>query len=330
MKTGLILNNIGTPKSADPRDVKVYLDEFLMDPDVIGLPYPLRWLLVKGLITPRRSHASAEKYRAIWMKEGSPLMVYSVGFAEKLQKILGKNWSVQLGMRYGEPSIRQALEKLRSERVDRVVLAPLFPQYAEATSGSAVKEAKKLLKEMNWEIPFEVLPPFYHREGFLKSQADLMRDEAHHADHVLFSFHGLPESQVRQNPGCLETVNCCDRPQACAMNCYRAQCLKTARDLAQELGLSREKWSLSFQSRLGPAKWIGPSTEDELRALAKKGVQSLAVVCPAFVADCLETLEELGIVGKNEFLNAGGIQYRLIPCVNDSDAWVQAFAKILN
>lgn len=329
MKTGLILNNIGTPESPEPKDVKIYLDEFLMDPDVIGLPFPLRWLLVKGLITPRRSHKSAEKYQAVWMKEGSPLMVYSRGFAERLQTELGSDWIVEIGMRYGNPSLSAALEKLRDEGVKKLVLAPLFPQYAEATTGSAVKETKRLLSEMKWNVPLKIVPPFYNRREFLSAQAELLIPQLKSSEHVLFSFHGLPESQVRQNEGCLKSSDCCDRPSACAMNCYRAQCVQTARGLADLLGLPKEKWSLSFQSRLGPAKWIGPSTDDRLQELAQQKVKSLMVACPAFVADCLETLEEIGLGGKEDFLKWGGLEFQLVPCVNQEMSWVRGFKEIL-
>lgn len=330
MKKGLLLNNIGTPNSPSTKDVKIYLDEFLMDPGVIGLPFLLRWILVKGLITPRRSSTSAAKYKSVWMTAGSPLMVYSQAFSRKLAYLLGEKWLVRVGMRYGTPSIRETLEEFRSQKVEEVIFAPLFPQFAEATTGSAVQECERVLKEMDWKPTVKVLPSFFDRKEFLAPQADLIRPVLGEVDHVLFSFHGLPESQVRKNEGCLESSECCERPKACAMNCYRAQSVATAKSLASLLDLPREKWSISFQSRLGPAKWIGPATDQVLSELAHKGVKRLAVACPSFVADCLETLEEIGIEGKKEFLHAGGLEYRLISCVNGERSWVDSFARMVH
>lgn len=329
MKKGLLLNNIGTPVSPETKDVKTYLDEFLMDPEVIGLPFFFRWLLVKGVITPRRSSTSAAKYKSVWMTEGSPLMVYSQAFARKLSYFLGSQWMVRVGMRYGTPSIKETLQEFKNQGVEEVVIAPLFPQFAQATTGSAVREAERLLKEMNWTPKVKFLPPFFNHQSFLVPQADLIRPILPNVDHVLFSFHGLPESQVRKIDGCLKSPDCCERANACALNCYRAQSVATAKSLAALLDLPREKWSVSFQSRLGPAKWIGPATDDVLKGLAAKGVKRLAVACPSFVADCLETLEEIGIEGKKEFLHAGGEEYHLIPCVNSESSWVEAFPKIL-
>lgn len=329
MKTGLILNNIGTPRSVDPKDVKVYLDEFLMDPDVIAWPFPLRWLLVKGLITPRRSFSSAEKYKAVWMKEGSPLMVHSRAFAEGVQRTLGDSWVIRLGMRYGEPSLRNALEDLRRAGVERLILAPLFPQFAEATTGSALKETKKILSSMNWPVPLVLFPEFFRDEGFLRPQADLIARFSKDADHLLFSFHGLPESQVCRNPGCLDATAIAEPPTRCRPDCYRAQCLITAFELAKRLGLGRSEWSYSFQSRLGPARWIGPATDDVLKDLGSRKIGKLAVACPAFVADCLETLEEIGMGGEEDFLKAGGSAYQLIPCLNAEPDWVREFSGLV-
>ncbi|MBX3040503.1 MAG: ferrochelatase [Bdellovibrionaceae bacterium] len=329
MKTGLILNNIGTPKSFDPKDVKVYLDEFLMDPDVIGLPFLLRWLLVKGLITPKRSFSSAEKYKAVWMKEGSPLMVHSQAFAEGVRKTLGDSWIVRLGMRYGQPSLRNSLEDMRKAGVDRVVLAPLFPQFAEATTGSALKETRRLLSDMKWSVPLVLLPEFHKDSGYLETQGQLIEHFSKDADHLLFSFHGLPESQVCRNEGCLDEVRAEGPSPNCRPDCYRAQCLTTAFDLAKGLGLDRSDWSYSFQSRLGPAKWIGPATDDVLKSLGARKIGKLAVACPAFVADCLETLEEIGLGGEEDFLKAGGSSYQLIPCLNAEPGWVREFCRLV-
>lgn len=328
MKTGLILNNIGTPDSPSSSDVKKYLDQFLMDPDVIPLPYPIRWFLVKVLITPRRAPASAEKYQSIWRPEGSPLLIYSQKFAEDLQAVLGSSWSVQLGMRYGQPSLESALICLREQNVEKLILAPLYPQYAEATTGSAWKETQRLLNLMKWKVSCEVIPEFHQSLEFLAPQANLIRKIP--AEHTVFSFHGLPENQVCRRPGCLDH-EVPIRPQSvCEPRCYRFQCLQTAFDLAEQLGLQREQWSFSFQSRLGPTKWIGPSTEEVLATLGRKKIKSVAIACPSFVADCLETLEEIGMGGAEDFHRAGGGDYRLVPCLNHNLDWIEGFSRLVS
>lgn len=328
MKRGLILNNIGTPKSPSKEDVKTYLDEFLMDPGVISLPFPLRWLLVKVLITPRRSESSGHKYAQIWTERGSPLLFHTEDLASALQRELGSGWNVQIGMRYGSPSISEALARLRADGVEEIVYAPLFPQFAEATTGSANEELRVQLRKMNWSPEVRFLPPFHAHDGFLRDQAALIRPYLKEADHVVFSFHGLPESHVRKVEGCL-AEGCCERKNACELNCYKAQSLRTARDLANRLELPADRWSLGFQSRLGRAKWIGPSTDDVLKNLAAKGVERLVVACPSFVTDCLETLEEIGLGANQDFIRAGGKDFRLAPCLNADPAWTKSLAALV-
>lgn len=327
MKRGLILNNIGTPEAPRKKEVKAYLDEFLMDKNVIGAPWPIRYLFVKGLITPRRSEKSAEKYAQVWMSEGSPLMVHTRNFAREVERKLGPEWSVKIGMRYGKPSIRQALEELRKVGVEELYFAPMYPQNAQSSTTSSVEELMGNLEDMNWGLPLQILKPFHADDGFLNAKAQLLKPLVKGNEHVLFSFHGLPESHIKKTPGCVRP-GCCERPQACALGCYKAQSLKTAKDLAAKLGLSADRWSVSFQSRLGPTKWIQPSTDDTLKALAhdKKNV---LVVCPSFVADCLETLEEIGIGAKRDYATNGGGEFRLAPCLNDNSEWAEAFTKLL-
>lgn len=328
-RIGIILNNIGTPKSPQAKDVGAYLNEFLMDPNVISLPYPFRLLLVKGLIVPFRSRTSGAKYKSIWTEQGSPLLVYTERLREKLQHELGSEFSVKIGMRYGKPSISEAVKELENEDIHKVIFAPLYPQYAEATTGSNVAYYKKLTAKS--EFRTYVLPPFYGKEYFLEPQAQIIAESLQQtkADHVLFSYHGLPEDQVRQVPGCLETENCCQRREACDLNCYKAQCHKTSEALAKKLNLKPEQWSTSFQSRLGPAKWIGPATTDEVQRLAQNGVKHLTVACPAFVTDCLETLEEINIELRHQFLANNGESFTLTPCLNDHNSWVTELSKKL-
>jgi len=331
-KTGVILFNIGTPSSPNTEDVKKYLLRFLMDKDVIHLPYPLRWLLVHGIIVPRRAKASAEKYRKIWLKEGSPLEVYSKNFADKLQAELGSNYLVKIGMRYSEPSIKTAVESLIAEQVTSLLLVPMFPQYAEATTGSVLKEFYRVLKSTQEAKPsIQIVRDFFAHSSFVESSKKIILDTLKDAevDHYLFSFHGLPESHIRKNKGCLISEDCCFEKSACEKPCYRAQCFASATQIAEALNLKPSHWSLSFQSRLGRGEWLKPSTDHTLEILAKTGKKNVAVISPSFVADCIETLEEIGIEARAHFKTFGGENLHLIPCLNADDFWVKQFAQVL-
>lgn len=325
-KIGLLLNNIGTPMSFRPRDVARYLREFLMDPDVISLPRPFRDLLVKGIIVPLRARRSAEKYRKIWLSEGSPLLVHSQKFAEGLQTILGESYLVRLGMSYGAPSISQTLEEFALYGVDQILFVPLFPQWSQATVESARRQMQRL-NHGRFQVVY--FPPFYREDFFIRSQAEIISEflARHPVDRLLFSYHSLPESQIREQGGCLLTADCCERPRAEQKPCYRAQCFATSTALALQLNLPGRMWSTSFQSRLGPAKWIGPATSEEIIRLAERGVQRLAVTCPSFVTDCLETLEEIGMEMRDLFLSRGGKEFHLIPCLNSDERWITRFAQ---
>jgi ferrochelatase len=328
-KTGVLLMNIGTPASYEVADVKKYLTEFLMDKDVISLPYPLRWALVNLLIVPKRGPYSAANYKKVWMEEGSPLLVYSKRMCEKFQRALGEQYSVKLGLRYSEPSPNRALQEFHDEGCEKIVVFPLFPQYAEATSGSSIKEFKNILKKMKSTLPIEIVPPFYDKKFFINTSALIAKRalQGKNPDHFLFSFHGLPESQVREVQGCLVSDNCCQQKMACNKNCYRAQCLASAKSIAQAMGLNANQWSVGFQSRLGRAKWIGPSTDEMIADLRTKNISSLAVLCPSFVADCIETLEEIGIGAREDFIKQGGKEFHLVPCMND-EGWEQAALEL--
>ncbi len=330
-KTGVILFNIGTPRSYEVNDVKEYLLEFLMDKDVINLPFFIRWPLVHGLIVPKRAPFSAENYKKVWMKEGSPLWVYSKHFADKLQSEMGPNYSIKLGMRYSEPSIEHALQELASEKVDFIVLVPMFPQYAEATTGSVLKEFERAKKKHGIHIPTKTLRDFYQDESFIAPFVEILKESlaGQDIDHYLFSFHGLPESHVRKNEGCLRSEDCCFEQSACEKPCYRAQCFSTATKIAERLNLQDSHWSVSFQSRLGRAEWLKPSTEHSLEILAKTDKKNVAVICPSFVADCIETLEEIAMGGAETFKHAGGQNLYVIPCVNEDQRWVKGFASLL-
>lgn len=331
-KTGVLLSNIGSPKSYSVSDVKNYLNTFLMDPDIIKLPFVFRWPLVHGIIVPRRAPYSAGNYKKIWLEgEGSPLTVYTERFSKKLQEQLGTDYLVKIGMRYSDPSIDNALKDFKAAGVEKVLVVPLYPQYAEATTGSTVKEVQRVMKHLKLSFALEVLPPFFEDKAFIDPSVRMMNESlaGQAVDHYLFSFHGLPEEQIKQVEGCLVTPDCCVQKNACAKNCYRAQCFATAGTIAKRLGLQSSQWTLAFQSRLGRAEWLKPSTDSILEKLAKEGKKNIAVICPSFVADCLETLEEIGIGGKEQFQEHGGENYFLIPCLNADPEWTANFASLI-
>lgn len=320
----LLLVNLGSPASTEVADVRSYLNEFLMDPYVIDLPWPLRRLLV-SLILWKRPAASAHAYASIWWPEGSPL----VALSRRLQTLMQRQWQrgpVELAMRYGEPSIQTVLTRLAEQGIHRVTLAPLYPQFADSTVTTVIEEAKRVEQVHALDMQFSILPPFYQQPEYIEVLAESAR--AHLAqgfDHLLLSFHGLPERHLHKlDPSgeCLKGPDCCRLASLQVMaNCYRAQCVRSAELLAAKLGLRPEQWSLSFQSRLGRAKWIEPYTEARLTELGERGVKKLLVMCPAFVADCIETLEEIGIRGREQFQAAGGAELVLVPCLNDQPSW---------
>jgi ferrochelatase len=323
-----ILSNIGTPSAPTSEAVAPYLTEFLTDPGVITLPWLLRQILVRGIIVPTRAPKSAEKYALIWTPEGSPLMVNALALQARLAEELGA--PVLLGMLYNEPSMEEAFREAERMGARKIVLVPLYPQHAEATTGGTISKAKATQKKLGQKIPLEVFPKFPTDAFFVKPASRIVKELLEPGEHVLFTFHGLPESQVKKStPECLRVNNCCDRPASETRNCYRAQSFATARAMAKELGLADGTWQVSFQSRLGRAKWIGPYTEDVLAALPNQGKKRLLVVSPSFVSDCLETLEELGHQGRHTFLQAGGESYRLAPCVNGDAEFAKGFAQAL-
>ncbi|HEY8271238.1 MAG TPA: ferrochelatase [Pseudobdellovibrionaceae bacterium] len=300
---GVLLSNIGTPASYQPKDVAVYLREFLMDEEILPIPFLFRYLLVHVGIVPRRADASAAKYKAIWTSQGSPLMVNSLLQKENLQKALGNEYVVELGMRYGQPSLQQALQKFKELDVEEVYFLPLYPQYCRATTESSFKKVDELIKQHQYFFRLQKVLPFWDQKEFIHAVAEETQKnlQGKKLDYYLMTYHGLPESQNRKMD-----------PE----NAYREQCIKNSALLAEALGLSKEQWGFSFQSRVGVETWIKPYTSDELKALPGRGVKSLAVLCPSFVSDCLETLEEIGLEGEETFKQAGGESYHLVPCLN--------------
>lgn len=328
-KIAVLLTNVGTPKNCDTQSVKEYLAEFLTDKDVIAAPKIVRELLFKRLIVPLRAKKSAAKYQKIWTSEGSPLRFYSEKFTELLQKKMGSDYFIVLGMRYGVPSIAQALDEIHKQGIKKVILAPLYPQYAVATTASSVSQVRTIVKEKKFQFELSELSEFYDHPNYLKSCLQDLKIYQGKYDHLLFSFHGLPVSQVKKVSDCYVRSDCCEKAKSENRRCYKAQSLMTAKSLAQGLGLSDDQWSVSFQSRLGPVKWIEPYTDQHLKGLAESGIKNLAIYAPSFVVDGLETLEEIAIEGKETFIQSGGKTFQYIPCLNVSEHWVSGFAQIV-
>jgi protoporphyrin/coproporphyrin ferrochelatase len=332
---GVLLLQLGTPDSTEVGDVRRYLREFLSDPRVLDIPAPARALLLNAVILPFRPRRSAEAYEKIWTEQGSPLVIHSETLVAEVQEILGDDYRVAYGMRYRNPSIEVAVEQLMAARCDHIVVLPLFPQYASAAGGSAMAKALEVIGR-SWNVPpVTALGDFHDDPGFVKAAAAIaapLLDEFA-ADHVLFSYHGLPEKQVRKSDRsddwCLTATDCCARITDVNRFCYRAQCFATTRALAAELGLAPERHSTTFQSRLAGQKWIEPYTDKSLPRLYAAGVRRLAVLTPSFVADCLETLEEIGIRGRDQWMGLGGEDLLLVPCVNADPSWAEAVAAMV-
>jgi ferrochelatase len=333
-RVGLLLVNLGTPLSPDPRDVRRYLREFLSDPRVIDIGALPRWLLLNLFILPFRPRRSGEAYEKIWTERGSPLLFHTKDLAEKVQQRFGDGVVVDYAMRYGEPSVAGSLDRFKVLAVDRIVVFPLYPQYSSAATGSSIE---KVFAEASrsWNTPFvQVVPPFYDHPAFIDACAGIARPILNEApwEKILFSFHGLPERHCLKSDDtgahCLKSADCCDRIVEANRNCYRAQCFATARALASRLEISEDRRIICFQSRLGRTPWIRPYTDEVVVELAKSGVKRAMILSSAFVADCLETVEELGIRAADSFKANGGERLRLVPSLNADDAWVDGVVTL--
>jgi ferrochelatase len=331
--TGILLVNLGTPDSPQPKDVYKYLNEFLTDGRVIDIPWLWRQMLVRFLIVPFRYKQSAAAYQKIWSANGSPLMVYGKKVSELLQAELGESFHVELAMRYQSPSIRAALGKLLKNGISRLLVLPLFPQYASATTGSVHQKVMQelssypVIPEVVFVNNYAVHPALIDAFCAASSRMDLKQ-----YDHILFSFHGLPERQLRkadQRGWCLQSKACCQH--YCEENsaCYSAQCHATAMAIGRQLEIPLDKMSISFQSRLGKEPWLQPYTSAVIPELARLGKKNVAVYCPSFVCDCLETLYEIGIEYAHDFRKAGGERLDLVPGLNDDPVWISSLKAII-
>jgi len=330
---GLLLVNLGTPDAPRTADVRRYLREFLSDPRVIDIPALPRKLLLEAVILPTRPRRTAAAYAKVWSDAGSPLLVHGEALRAALERRLGASWAVALGMRYGRPSLDTALRRLEERGVREVIALPLFPQYSSAATGSALAAlfaapaAARLHR-------IHALGPFHADPGFVAAWRDIAAPALadFRADHVLFSYHGLPERQIRaadaSGSHCLAGAECCVRPHVAHASCYRAQCLATSAALAAALHLDPARTGTSFQSRLGRTPWIRPFTDHVLPELASAGVRRLAILCPSFAADCLETVEEIGIRAREQWRGLGGEELLLVDCPNAHPTWVEAVAQL--
>jgi protoporphyrin/coproporphyrin ferrochelatase len=332
MSKGVLLVNLGSPDSPSVPDVRKYLREFLMDSRVLDAPWPVRFAVVNFAILPSRPKESAHAYEKIWTPDGSPLVATSRRVQAKLQSRMTR--PVELAMRYQNPTIESALKKLTERGVTDLLVIPLFPHYAMSSYESAAERVKELAARLTPQIKITVQAPYFDSPEYITA---LVASAKNHLDggydHLLFSFHGIPERHLRKSDTtgchCLQVENCCEVASPAHATCYRAQCFKTVAAFVAKAGVPKEKYSVAFQSRLGKDPWLTPYADVEIAKLPGRGVKRLLVICPAFVSDCLETIEEIGIRGKETFLEAGGAELNLIPCMNEHPQWLDALEKMV-
>lgn len=326
--------NLGSPDSTEVKDVRKYLNEFLMDERVIDKPWLLRALLVKGIIVPFRAPKSAEAYKTIWTNDGSPLVVMTKKLKAELEKIIQE--PVEIAMRYGYPSPEDAFASLLKTEpgIEEVIALPLYPHYAMSSFETAVEYAKEIHKKRNYSFTLTFIKPFYNEARYIHALAENIRPFLEKEyDHLLFSYHGVPGRHIQKSDvtgnHCLKADNCCEVDSPAHEYCYRHQVITTTKKVTEALSIPNSKYSISFQSRLGKG-WLTPFTDIRLEELPAEGVKKLLIICPAFVSDCLETLEEIEERGKETFIKAGGESYEMIPCLNTNPLWVETIAGYIN
>ena len=325
MKHGVLLINLGTPDTPTYTAVWRYLREFLSDKRVITLPKFLRYALLYGIILPFRTHRTTHAYKQIWTKDGSPLRFHSEQICTDLQNQLGHNYIVSLGMRYGNPSLQDAILKLST--CSEITILPLFPHYSSAASGSAIEHALTIIAQQNVIPNLHIIRDFYKNEYFVQAESEQLKPYIKEYDFILFSYHGLPQQHLHAS-GCVN--NCtrqCPTITQDNFNCYRAQCFETSRMIAKKLNLSEERYATSFQSRLGKVVWVQPYTDQILSQLIENGIKSLAIVCPSFITDCLETIEEIGMQIEKQWLALGGEKFTLVPGLNENNTWMKYYFR---
>ncbi len=329
----VLLLNLGSPDSTEVADVREYLGEFLMDERVIDVPKPIRWMIVNAFILPFRPKESAEAYKKVWMDEGAPLIVYTERVRDQLRRSF--DFPVEIAMRYRKPSVPEALERLKEQGVEELFLIPMYPHYAMSSYETAIVQVSEEMEKIGANFKTTLMPPYYEHPDYLEALAASAEPHLQEEwDLLLFSFHGIPVRHLQKtDPSgihCTRTGDCCNSCHPAHATCYRHQCLTTVRRLVDRLGIPEEKYTVSFQSRLGRNPWLEPYTDQELDRLAHEGVKRIKVICPAFTADCLETIEEISQEGRDEFLEAGGESFDQIPCLNDNPAWIGVLRKWIN
>lgn len=334
MKKAVLLINLGTPKSPAKKDVRRYLTQFLNDPRVIDINPIGRFFLVNGIIVPFRAGKSAKLYEKIWTKEGSPLLIHGLSLQKKLQNELGDDYVVEFGMRYQEPSIPAAIERLKKQNVSSLTVLPLYPQFATSSTSSSIEETERALKKWPSAPPVKFIQNFFDDKGFINACVEKAKKyNFSDYDYFLFSYHGLPERQITKasaefSDGSCKIGSCCDVITDKNRLCYRANCLATTRELVKQLNIPEGKYQSTFQSRLDD-KWLKPYSDKVIEELAKKGHKKILVFSPAFVADCLETIYEIGTEYDEIFKHNGGSKIQLVESLNDSDTWVKALKEII-
>ncbi len=326
---GVLLVNLGSPDSTSVKDVRRYLDEFLMDERVLDIPWLTRRLLLSGIILRTRPKRSAKAYSKVWQDTGSPLIYISEQVKERVQ--LRTEAPVALGMRYGNPSIASALVELQKKGVSEIRMIPLYPHYAMSSYETVVVKAKEELAKLNWDVPLKVMPPFYedpkYIDALVASAEEALQQDY---DQILFSYHGIPERHLHKpdptDQHCLKVDNCCEKPSEAHAYCYRHQVFATTRAFVKKAGIPEDKYRVTFQSRLGRIPWLQPYTDQVLEQLPEEGHKKILVICPSFVSDCLETLEEIAMEGKKDFEEAGGDELVAIPCMNTHERWIETLA----
>jgi ferrochelatase len=334
LKVGVLLVNLGTPDSPQTADVRKYLREFLMDKRVIDIPFLSRWMLVNLIIAPFRAPKSAKIYQQLWQDRGSPLMFYGLDVTEELQRLLGDDFVCVLGMRYQNPSIASALKKLNEQQVKKIIVIPLFPQYASATTGSVIDKVMEIVKD--WQVipDIQFISKFFDDELFIKAFAEIGRKYLEDGDyqHIVFSYHGIPERQIRKasvSGYCQLSDKCCRTYGRYNQFCYRAQCFATSRLLAKELDIPDSQYTVAFQSRLGKDPWLQPYTDQVIKSLPSKGIKRVLAFSPSFISDCLETTIEVGEEFREEFIEAGGEKWQLVESLNNHPLWVETLRRMV-
>jgi ferrochelatase len=327
---GILIINLGTPDKPEKKEVKSYLGEFLMDEYVIDLPYIARWLLVKGVILNTRPKRSAAAYKKVWNEKGSPLMYHSVDLVEKVKALV--DMPVELGMRYNKPSINTSIQNLKNKGCTEIFVIPLYPQYAMSSFKTVVEKVKKEAVKIDPSIKLDFIEPFYKEENFIKLWSDKVKEEKEKsgAEYVLFSYHSIPVNHLEKTDGtgihCNKVANCCEVKSKAHETCYKHQCIETTMAIVKNIGLKPEEFEIAYQSKLGRKEWITPATASRIDELPQEGKKNIMVVVPSFVSDCLETIEEIGIEGREEFMEHGGEKYHRVDCLNSDDNWANVLA----